>query len=533
MPLYLGSTKLSMPAGWEVWAGGVKCYPESAAAVALVATANNIGPINSTTWSVAKPAGALAGDTVVILVSANSRPGLAAPAGFDTVSLQTTTFDTQQFGVFSRVLDGTEGATFSAALGVSAYNNWVAQALLLRGADSVTPVAANTTAIADASHTGSFNVAAPSVNVPKAGSMLLFAAATDINVANAGATTYTAPAGFTAQGTVTSDRQVSSLAAAIKADAAVGASGIVTGSVTVPGPSAYMGVLLAITPPVTHPMAITGTLPAAREGVAYNATLTIAGDYVAPVTVAALARPAWMTMAVSGGTITFGGTPSATAAAVAFDVTATDANAQTATSAQSVAVLSAATYATLSATRKAANITLGSPAVTASTLDSGATGTVDVAACVGAATANRYWEVAIAAKAGASVTEAGIASSTLTAFGSVIGTSGDVNSMGLASNGTFYREWGGTAKGYTYAEGDTLTFWLKDGALYIGTVAGGWFGGSTGGVPTTPMATGITGNVGPAYSSVGSYGSNRAWAFNFGQSAWAGTPPAGATGWTV
>lgn len=93
------------------------------------------------------------------------------------------------------------------------------------------------------------------------------------------------------------------------------------------------------TPPAT-PMTLTGTLPAATEGVAYSGTLTLAGDFTAPVAITGLA--AWMTASVTGTTVTITGTPIA-ATTESLTVTATDSGAtpQVATSTQSVLVSAA------------------------------------------------------------------------------------------------------------------------------------------------------------------------------------------------
>lgn len=63
---------------------------------------------------------------------------------------------------------------------------------------------------------------------------------------------------------------------------------------------------------ITPSLTLTGTLPAtATAGVSYSGTLTLGGNYAGPVTISAASGtiPAWMTVTVSGTTVTFAGTP--------------------------------------------------------------------------------------------------------------------------------------------------------------------------------------------------------------------------------
>lgn len=62
---------------------------------------------------------------------------------------------------------------------------------------------------------------------------------------------------------------------------------------------------------LAQPFTLTGTLPNATEGVAYSGTMTLGGTFTAPVTISAASGtiPAWMTVTVSGTTVTFSGTP--------------------------------------------------------------------------------------------------------------------------------------------------------------------------------------------------------------------------------
>jgi hypothetical protein len=90
---------------------------------------------------------------------------------------------------------------------------------------------------------------------------------------------------------------------------------------------------------------------------------------------------------------------------------------------------------------------------------------------------------------------------------------------------------------FTYGSGDVLQLCLFGGLMYIGRIGDGWWNGLTSAFePTLPVAANghvfdvpdIT-NVSPAMSFFD--GSTDAITFNFGASAFAGSVPAGCTGW--
>ena len=114
--------------------------------------------------------------------------------------------------------------------------------------------------------------------------------------------------------------------------------------------------LLSIRARLNHlaqPMTLTGTLPSATVGSAYNGHLTLGGTFVAPVTIDASVGtiPAWMTVTVTGTDVAFSGTPaSGDVGTDTFTVRATDSTtptAQVATSPQSVVVSAAGTGPTI------------------------------------------------------------------------------------------------------------------------------------------------------------------------------------------
>lgn len=123
---------------------------------------------------------------------------------------------------------------------------------------------------------------------------------------------------------------------------------------------AIAGVLRSV-----RPLTLTGTLPAtAKVGTAYSGTVTLAGDFTAPVTIDASAGtiPAWLVPTISGNTVTFAGTPDADGM-LNFTPRATDAAAQVAVgAAQTIAVSAAGASSDVTILGVAANSnTIGSP----------------------------------------------------------------------------------------------------------------------------------------------------------------------------
>ncbi len=82
-----------------------------------------------------------------------------------------------------------------------------------------------------------------------------------------------------------------------------------------------------------------------------------------------------------------------------------------------------------------------------------------------------------------------------------------------------------------FVPGMVVSACLKDGALYFGTVAGGWLNGGNPDAGTGAIATLDSRLVAPGVGFLIVLAGAGQVTFNFGGSAWAGTPPTGATGW--
>lgn len=116
-----------------------------------------------------------------------------------------------------------------------------------------------------------------------------------------------------------------------------------------------------------QPFTLSGTLTAtATVGEAYSSTLTLGGDYVAPVTMGldAGSLPSWMSVSVSGATVTYSGTPTAAASAVTFTPKATDSNSLVAVGSSQSVTASAGSSMTLVSTTYVRDTTTSSAGVT-------------------------------------------------------------------------------------------------------------------------------------------------------------------------
>jgi hypothetical protein len=275
------------------------------------------------------------------------------------------------------------------------------------------------------------------------------------------------------------------------------------------------------------PMTFTGTLPGGTVGVPYSANMTLGGTFTAPVTISAASGtiPAWMTVTVSGTTVTFAGTPT-TAETETFTPRATD-------SSGTPQVISGPAQSVVIAA-VAANY--WNPAQTSADIStSGATATRGPAAdnwrsVVGLAAASGslcYFEVKIVKLA--NKTTAGVANGNAS-VSSYIGATND--SIGMHSIGTVFRNGGSTATGVAYTNGDVLMFAVDatHSMLAIGK-NGTWVAGNPATMNTSGVTITATGTLYPAaslFSSTGSVtlrlsASEFSYAIPSGFTSWSGT----------
>lgn len=292
--------------------------------------------------------------------------------------------------------------------------------------------------------------------------------------------------------------------------------------------------------PAPVPMTLVGTLPNALVGVPYNATLTLEGDFTAPVTIdtSAGTRPAWMTASVSGKTVSFGGTPTSAAAAAAFTVRGTDSSStpQVATSAQSVAVVAASWTTWDAANDTVYGISFSNGDLTA-TVAGDNKGTRALAS-VDVAGAHHYYELHVDSATASTTWYAGFATAAW-AKDSPPGTgyADPPTAFSVSSAGTmFLSQSNKGSSGLTFATGDTMLMYLAaGGGVYIGRRRSGTTSWATGHDPNTetdtPNYTLPAGTWGPACGADASGSKSVVLTANFGASAWADTPPAGAIGW--
>jgi hypothetical protein len=91
--------------------------------------------------------------------------------------------------------------------------------------------------------------------------------------------------------------------------------------------------------------------------------------------------------------------------------------------------------------------------------------------------------------------------------------------------------------GASFQSGQTVKFLVKNGKLYVGLAGSSWFNSGNPVAETgfvyDLVANGMT-SLAPAYGTLRDTSTNTiVYAFNFGQSSWIDTAPAGSTGWPV
>lgn len=298
--------------------------------------------------------------------------------------------------------------------------------------------------------------------------------------------------------------------------------------------NAFIMTLTAGTPPAL-PLSLAGTLPNGKVGVAYTGTLSLAGTFTGPIVFDASTGtlPAWMTFTVSGTTVNVTGTPTDAGTSLSFTVRATDSSdpAQVATAAQVITITPASTGSTPAKFDTSTTIygqTVSADGYTASFPDSNGGIPLVPAAAVEASTANQvivFTINALTVDSGTFAVGLGLPS-VFQSPGREY--SSEPASIGVRPNGNLAFNQSVIGTGPSYAVGDKVIMCLKNGSLYFGTVAGGWYGGSNPDTNTGALASGITGPVVPV---VGGKGANVT--VNTGLTAWPFTPPVGSSGWSV
>ncbi len=181
------------------------------AQVTYVGATNNLGTNN--TISVNKPGGVAAGDLVIIQAGYTVNTGsITAPTGFET--LYNTQEGNLEGAVFYRFLDGSEGATFTMALGSN--RNWVVAAVAYRNVNRTNPFEDSQTTQSNLGN-GSNSVNAPSATAASPATRLVSL------MLQRHTTTMT---GFTADGAMTSrTSRVGGNRGVLIADQALGSAG--------------------------------------------------------------------------------------------------------------------------------------------------------------------------------------------------------------------------------------------------------------------------------------------------------------------
>jgi hypothetical protein len=224
----LGAATTSTAIGVTVTGGS------GSGSVTLVGAAQAGDNASSSQLQITLPAGIQAGDQIIVGVTTNQGVTLPLPAGYTLVTDYVPTSSWHpRTAVYRHTATGAE-TTFTLATG---WEGKAGVALVYRGVDAASPVAAFSTASADGT-----TVTDPSVTAPSAGSLL---------VMFAGATSHSTPAGFTAPSGMTERGEVNTLPwyATTAADQTVGAGATGTRTATFGGSGAALGSVLLVLKP--------------------------------------------------------------------------------------------------------------------------------------------------------------------------------------------------------------------------------------------------------------------------------------------
>lgn len=201
------------------------------------------------TLTVTKPTGTANGDIIIVSVCSdgNTTGNDWAPSpttGWTQEAALNPTLDGQHLYVWTRIASSEPASWSFVSLNLASGNDatWAAEAWT--GQDAGTPQdAAAVTTTNSSSNTSVVNVALNGITTVTAGSLLIYIAGGDPNTANSG--TWGTPSGFTNR--VSAYANFAPLKVAEMVQAAAGASGTITGTLTFTGGAAgFAGVMLAL-----------------------------------------------------------------------------------------------------------------------------------------------------------------------------------------------------------------------------------------------------------------------------------------------
>lgn len=482
------------------------------------------------------PSGATAGQYCIVALSQDTGTYGATPSGWTVISKLTVTVDDQVFVVVGKFLDSSDITTnYAAFTGSGAV---VGISAVFDNVNASAPLGAIGTGISNDNNSKPISIVAPSVTTTHDDTVQVAVFGVDAASGYASGTTLAAPSGYTK----IADINISSggycpLMMAYMPLAATGDSGTATAidSVDNGGWGATMITLNKVGPLA---MTLSGTIPNGIVGVSYSARLALGGNFATPV-VAGLSSgtlPSWMTATADTTGITYTGVPSATASAVTFTPQATDANAQVAVGpAQSVAVAAASTtFATLDSSQATYGSAISNGNLTGTFGDSSGGLSAQSECTVQSSIGNRYYEATI----GNLGTTVYLGWGTSAYSGGIPGFaySDPATSFGFESSGIMvYGQTSEGNSGVIFATGDTLGLYLAaGGGIYIRNLSGTWPTGHNPDVGgDTPLFTLRSESWRPGIGGVAPGSNQSVITVNFGATAFTGTPPIGATGWTV
>jgi len=204
--------------------------------MAYLDSTTNVG--NSTTPSVAVPAGVVADDIVILVASTDHSDGVfeAAdwPTGFTELQESVATLDGQVAAIGWKRLTGADSGSYTFGVVNTVSVSWVCQAFAFRGRHTTNPPVA-TAAVNNSANGSPVSVTAGGVTAVE-GDDLLWVSAPDVDLSGV-VTGHAAPTNYTEKEDYF-DADWSALSGATRENVSVGATGDITGTLSLSSQSA-------------------------------------------------------------------------------------------------------------------------------------------------------------------------------------------------------------------------------------------------------------------------------------------------------